>query len=66
MVPYIADLYDWAEHHQTDYIIVTYKDAEALPPSLISYRYPFKGQNIGFLSCRALLANSGLSAILKP
>ncbi|TAK62288.1 glycosyltransferase family 39 protein [Methylobacter sp.] len=61
-----TDLYNWAEHHQSGYIIVTYQDAEALPLPLISSRYPFKGQNIGFLSCQALLANPGLSAVLKP
>ncbi|MDO9049825.1 MAG: glycosyltransferase family 39 protein [Methylobacter sp.] len=65
VVPYIDDLYDWAEHHQTGYIIVTYKDSEALPPSLISHHYPFKSQNIGLLSCRVLLANPGLSVVLK-
>jgi len=65
VVPYIDDLYDWAEHHQTGYIIVTYKDFEALPPSLISHHYPFKSQNIGLLSCRVLLANPGLSVVLK-
>ena len=60
------DLYDWAEHHQTGYIIVTYKDAEALFLSLVSYHYPFKGQNIGLLSCRVLLANPELRAVLTP
>lgn len=54
-----ADLYDWAKLHQTGYIIVTYKDSEALSPSLISYHYPFKGQNVGLLSSRVFLANTG-------
>ncbi len=53
-----ADLYDWAKLHQTGYIIVTYKDSEPLSPSLISYHYPFKSQNIGLLSSRVLLANT--------
>lgn len=53
-----ADLYDWAKLHQTGYIIVTYKDSEPLPPSLISYHYPFKSQNIALLSSRVLLANT--------
>ncbi|MDP1666195.1 MAG: glycosyltransferase family 39 protein [Methylobacter sp.] len=66
VVPYIDDLYDWAKHHQTGYIIVTYKDAEALPPSIFSHHYPFKSQNIGLLSCRILLANPGLGAGLIP
>jgi 4-amino-4-deoxy-L-arabinose transferase-like glycosyltransferase len=59
-------LYNWAKQHQSGYIIVTYKDAEALPLSLISSRYPFKSQNIGFLSCQTLLTNTGLSAVLTP
>ncbi len=53
-----ADLYDWAKLHQTGYIIVIYKDSEPLPPSLISYHYPFKSQNVGLLSSRVLLANT--------
>ncbi|MGZ8947406.1 MAG: ArnT family glycosyltransferase [Methylococcaceae bacterium] len=53
-----ADLYDWAKLHQTGYIIVTYKDSEPLSPSLISYHYPFKSQNVGLLSSRVLLANT--------
>lgn len=53
-----ADLYDWAKQHQTGYIIVTYKDSEPLPPSQISYHYPFKSQNIGLLSSRVFLANT--------
>ncbi len=61
-----SGLSDWAEHHQTGYIIVTYKDAEAPTPSLISRHYPFKGQNIGLLSSAVLLANPELSAVLKP
>lgn len=59
------DLHDWAEHHQTGYIILTYKDSEALSESLISYHYPFKGQNIGLLPSRVLLANPDLNAILR-
>lgn len=57
-IPNFADLYDWAKLHQTGYIIVTYKDSEPLAPSLISYHYPFKSQNIGLLSSRVLLANT--------
>ena len=53
-----ADLYDWAKLHQTGYIIVTYKESEPLPPSLISYQFPFKSQNIGLLSSQVLLANT--------
>ncbi len=66
VIPHFDGLSDWAGQHQTGYIIVTYQDAEALPPSLISYHYPFKGQNIGLLSCRVLLENPGLDAVLKP
>ncbi|PPK69950.1 4-amino-4-deoxy-L-arabinose transferase-like glycosyltransferase [Methylobacter tundripaludum] len=58
VIPGFAELYAWAKQHQTGYIIVTYSDAEALSPSLISYHYPFRGQNVGLLSCRVLLANS--------
>lgn len=61
-----AALLDWAEQHKTGYIIVTYEDSAALLSSLINYRYPFRGQNIGFLSCQALLASPGLSAVLRP
>ncbi|MDD5273940.1 MAG: glycosyltransferase family 39 protein, partial [Methylovulum sp.] len=66
VMPYVDDLYAWAKHHQAGYIIVTYKDSDTLPLSLVSYHYPFKGQNIGLLSCRVLLANPGLSAVLTP
>jgi len=66
VVPDIDSLYNWAGQHQGGYIIVTYKDEEALSPSLTDHHYPFKGQNIGLLSCQALLANSGLRTILKP
>lgn len=62
----IETLYDWARHHQTGYIIVTYKDSEALPLLFVDHHYPFKGQNIGLLSCRVLLANPGLRAVLTP
>lgn len=66
VIPDFAGLSDWAERHPAGYIIVTYKDEEALPPSLISSHYPFKGQNIGLLSCRTLSANPGLSSVLHP
>jgi 4-amino-4-deoxy-L-arabinose transferase-like glycosyltransferase len=66
VVPEFDALYGWARQHQAGYIIVTYKDEEALSSSLIDHHYPFKGQNIGLLSCQALLANSGLKTILKP
>ncbi|TAN68893.1 MAG: glycosyltransferase family 39 protein [Methylobacter sp.] len=66
VIPSFADLSAWAEQHQTGYIIVTYQDAEPLSSSLVSYHYPFKGQNIGLLSCRILLENPGLSTVLKP
>jgi len=60
------ELYRWAGQHQTGYVIVAYEDSEASPASLMSYHYPYKGQNIGLLSCRTLLENPGLSSILKP
>ena len=60
------DLYAWAVQHQSGYVIVTYKDSEAPPASLTAYRYPFRAQNIGLLSCQTLLANPGLSTVLKP
>ncbi|MDD5411076.1 MAG: glycosyltransferase family 39 protein [Methylobacter sp.] len=66
VLPDFNDLHRWAERHQTGYIIVTYKDSETLPASLISYHYPYKGQNIGLLSSKVLLENPGLSSILKP
>ncbi|MGZ5007353.1 MAG: ArnT family glycosyltransferase [Methylobacter sp.] len=66
VVPYISGLCDWAEQHQTGYIIVSYKDAEALLPSLVSYHYPFRNQNIGLLSSRVLLSNPDLQAVLTP
>ena len=64
VLPSFDDLHSWAEHHQTCYIIVSYKDSEILPHWINSYHYPFKGQNIGLLSCQALLENPGLSSIL--
>jgi hypothetical protein len=59
------DLYDWAEHHKTGYIIVTYKDSKPLPESVISYHYPFKSQNIGLLSSEKLLENPGLRPVIS-
>lgn len=56
----------WARQHTDGYIIVTYKDAEALPESIISNHYPYKSQNIGLLSCKTLLENPSLSSVLKP
>lgn len=53
-----ADLYEWAKHHQDDYIIVTYKDSEPLSPWIISYHYPFRNINMALLSSRVLLANT--------
>ncbi|MFA5015979.1 MAG: glycosyltransferase family 39 protein [Methylobacter sp.] len=66
VVPYIDDLYDWAKRHRSGYIIVTYKDSEALLLSLVSRHYPFRSQNVGLLSCRVLLANPELRAALTP
>jgi hypothetical protein len=66
VVPYIDDLYDWAKQHRSGYIIVTYKDSEALLLSLVSRHYPFRSQNVGLLSCRVLLANPKLRAALTP
>jgi 4-amino-4-deoxy-L-arabinose transferase-like glycosyltransferase len=62
----VNGLYDWANSHQDGYIIVTYKDARTLPESVISYHYPYKSQNIGLLSCKALLENPSLGSVLKP
>ncbi|MGZ8175173.1 ArnT family glycosyltransferase [Methylobacter sp.] len=66
VVPDIDSLYGWAGQHQSGYIIVTYQDEEALSPSLVDHHYPFRGQNIGLLSCRDLLANPRLRAVLTP
>ncbi|MGZ8240680.1 MAG: ArnT family glycosyltransferase [Methylobacter sp.] len=59
------DLYDWAGHHKTGYIIVTYKDSKPLPESIFSYHYPFKSQNIGLLSSAKLLENPGLRPVIS-
>jgi 4-amino-4-deoxy-L-arabinose transferase-like glycosyltransferase len=61
-----AELSDWGKHNKTGYIIVTYQGSEALSPSLISFHYPFRGQNIGLVSSQALLANPELGVVLKP
>ncbi|MFI3154927.1 MAG: glycosyltransferase family 39 protein [Methylococcaceae bacterium] len=61
-----SGLFDWAEHHQAGYIIVTYNDAETLPPSLVGYHYPFRSKNVALLSCSMLLAHPELSAVLQP
>ncbi len=60
------ELTAWAKQNQAGFIIVTYKDDEAPSLPLLSHHYPFKGQNIGLLSCRVLLANPVLNGILKP
>jgi 4-amino-4-deoxy-L-arabinose transferase-like glycosyltransferase len=59
------DLQAWAKNHSDGYIVVTYKDAEGLPPSVIEYHFPFRGQNIGLLPAKALLANPDLNNLLK-
>ncbi|MGR9012466.1 MAG: ArnT family glycosyltransferase [Gammaproteobacteria bacterium] len=61
-----ADLHDWAVRHRDGFIIVSDSNSGALPQSLISYHFPFRGQNIGLLSSRALLENPGLDVVLKP
>ena len=66
VLPGFNELYSWAGQHQTGYVIVTYKNSDKLPASLMSYHYPYKGQNIGLLSSKVLLENPGLSSILKP
>ncbi|CAA9889278.1 Dolichyl-phosphate-mannose-protein mannosyltransferase [Candidatus Methylobacter favarea] len=59
------ELYNWAGHHKTGYIIVTYKDAQPLPASVISYHYPYKSQNIALLPSRILLENPALRSVIS-
>lgn len=66
VLPNLKVLYRWARQHQDGYILISYKDAESLPASIFSDRYPYKGRNIALLASRTLLENPTLGAILKP
>jgi hypothetical protein len=62
----ISDLRDFANTNQNGYIIVAYDNTAAIPDSVIHYHYPSRSRQIGLLSCRSLLANPDIEAVLIP
>jgi 4-amino-4-deoxy-L-arabinose transferase-like glycosyltransferase len=48
-------LIDFARNHLTGYILVEYKDSPETPVAIISYHYPFKNHEVGFISCQSLI-----------
>lgn len=60
------DLYRWAQGHPGAYIIVDYRETDALPKTIFSYSYPFKSHKIGMMSAKALLENPDLETELHP
>jgi 4-amino-4-deoxy-L-arabinose transferase-like glycosyltransferase len=47
------------------YVLVEYGDSTEFSESILSYHYPYKDQNIGFVSCRALSNNQRLSSVFN-
>jgi Dolichyl-phosphate-mannose-protein mannosyltransferase len=60
------DLSSFANQHPTGYVLVEYKDSTVFSESTLTYHYPFKSHNIGFVSCKALIDNPRLSSVLQP
>lgn len=60
------DLYSFAREHQSCYILVTYNNSDALPASLMTYHYPFRNRNIGFVSGKTILEHPDLGSVLVP
>lgn len=59
-------LYAWAKNHPSGYIIVEYREHDALPASVLSHHYPLKSHFVGLLSSKVLFENPSLRAVLKP
>ncbi|MGZ8196015.1 MAG: ArnT family glycosyltransferase [Methylosarcina sp.] len=66
VIPHYPELHHWAKDHPTAYIVVEYRESEALPESLFSYHYPFKNHKIGLLSSKVLLETPRLENDLRP
>jgi len=65
LIDSLKALQSWAAQNKNAFIIVNYdENAEFLEPKL-TYRYPFKGQNVGLLSAKVFLDNPELAIILK-
>jgi 4-amino-4-deoxy-L-arabinose transferase-like glycosyltransferase len=62
----IKELRGFITQYPTAYILVEYKDLKGFPEAALSYYYPFKSHNVGFVSCQALIDNLGLLSVLKP
>jgi 4-amino-4-deoxy-L-arabinose transferase-like glycosyltransferase len=60
------DLYRWAKGHPDAYIIVDYRETDALPKSIFSYSYPCKSHKVGLMSSKVLLENPNLKTDLHP
>jgi len=65
VIPSIDDLRSWAESHQNACIIVNYDESASALEPMLTYHYPYKGQNVGLLSAKALLENPELESVLK-
>lgn len=60
------DLTKYAIRYPAGYVLVEYKDSKELSGSMLSYHYPFKGHNVGFVSCKTLIDNPSLISVLNP
>jgi 4-amino-4-deoxy-L-arabinose transferase-like glycosyltransferase len=65
----IADynaLAKFAHQFPSGYILIEHKDLRGLLGSTLGYLYPFKGHDVGFISCKTLIDNPRLASVLKP
>ena len=62
----INELRRFITQNPTAYILVEYKDLKGFQGTALSYHYPFKSHNVGFVTSQALLDNPGLLVALKP
>ena len=58
------DLEGFVTQHPTGYVLVEYDDSKGLPESMLSYHFPYKTLNIGFISSKNLVDNPGLRSML--
>jgi 4-amino-4-deoxy-L-arabinose transferase-like glycosyltransferase len=59
------DLTAFASQFPDGYVIVEYRDAKSLPEAILSFHYPFKNHNVGFILCKTLIDNPRIANTLK-
>lgn len=60
------ELSSFANQNPTAYVLMEYKALNNYPESVLSYHYPFKSHNVGFISSKTLIDNPRLMSELKP